>query len=168
MPGLSSTLKCIIIILFTVAFVFICKKIQEKRSEAQGEEARDELTDFTLKLSIAFICFIPVLFFMNQIMRLPREMLVFVYIVAANTLGNGYVWRWIKNNVIIYLGIAALIFGWSQTFIFSIGVTKKALTPLFEKNTLIDMHTITVGEEQGREIWKRNYYKELKNLTWKT
>ena len=73
-PGISTTLKSIIIIVLQIVILFICK----------SHNKEDKMNDIVYKMNKAYILFIPILFYTNQIMRLPKSLLIYVYMSITN------------------------------------------------------------------------------------
>ena len=73
----------------------------------------------------------------NQIMRLPRALLIMIYILGGNLLikRENYIR---KDNFILKVLIVLLILIWLQTFIISINISDITIKPILEQNYLLD------------------------------
>lgn len=139
LPGISSTIKAIMIIvimLIMVGLIYMYAKKQNKEN--------NKFLDITIKICSMFIMFIPILFYTNMIMRLPRSMIILVYILIGNTIENGVI-RGIKVKKIsayLILLLIMIIFIWIQGFIVSIGNVSITYKPLLENNYFIELFLI--------------------------
>ena len=108
-----------------------------------SKEINNKLIEFTIKICILFIIFIPLLGYTATIMRLPREMLVFIYITAAYLIEDKIFKNkeLSKNSLVIYALLSMLTFIWIQGFIISIGNLEKTYISALKNNYLLEYIT---------------------------
>lgn len=123
-PGISTTLKSIIIIVLQIVILFICK----------SHNKEDKMNDIVYKMNKAYILFIPILFYTNQIMRLPKSLLIYVYMSITN------IFEKINNlaKVVLISLVIMLIFVYWHSDIISINNMENTVIPLFNDNILLN------------------------------
>lgn len=134
-PGLSSTLKSIIIIVLLIISTHYFKytTLGDEKSE------QDNFNKVVINIFNYMTCLIIPLFYINQIMRLPRSLLILYYIMGINCLKIDGIKSLInKRNVIILLSFIMIIFVNYQTDIFSINNQDLTIVPLFKNNILFN------------------------------
>ena len=137
-PGMSSIIKSIMIIIIMLISIKIIYDFVRKQNKINEEE---KFVDITFKMYIIFILFIPLLFYTNIVMRLPRSMLVLLYILISNVINNKIMssGKIKKVDCALIISLIMLGFIWIQGFIISInnfGITYK---PLLENNYFLEL-----------------------------
>ncbi|MCI9016958.1 MAG: EpsG family protein [Clostridia bacterium] len=136
-PGISSIFKSMILIILTIYIIKLYKRILKNNEQNENNYITLKLLEITEKLHIFFIIFFPMLTYNNQIMRLPRALLIMIYILGGNLLikRENYIR---KDNFILKVLIVLLILIWLQTFIISINISDITIKPILEQNYLLD------------------------------
>lgn len=122
-----------------VIMEFINRLIKNKKIEITDNEKK--MIDFTTKICIVFILFIPILPYTTMVMRLPRAIILFIYLAIGTVIADKIISRrkLEKNSIVLVVLLIMLVFVWIQGFIVSIDNTDRTYGALLGNNYLIDI-----------------------------